>query len=208
MTTTLSPTANGPLLKVHRDAGATLQVVGGWQVATRYPSEPAMGANAIVDISHMPTQEIAGPETGETLQTSCGHEVPVRAIHITDNWQAYRLTDVRAIVFGRGSLPDAIDVTGGWTSIALFGPVARMVLNKITALDIRDCTLPVRHCCQGPIFGVNTLLGRFENRYELHVCPDSLEFLWKVILDAGREFNLKPAGLEYYRHSVRSTDSS
>ena len=42
----------------------------------------------------------------------------------------------------------------------------------------------------------NTLFGRFADRFELHVCSDSAEFFWDVLMDAGAEFGLRPAGLE------------
>ena len=36
-----------------------------------------------------------------------------------------------------------------------------------------------------------------DGRFELHVCGDSAEFLWDVLLDAGKEFGLKPAGVDF-----------
>ena len=178
-----------------------LEVRNGWEVAVRYPSEPVLDANAVVDISHMSAIELSGPDTDVLLQSQFGRDVPVRSIKRNrDLIMAYRLTADRAIIFAQSaglSIDAAVDVTGGWSSLALYGPDARAILNKITAVDLRDETLPVYHCCQGPIFGVSTLFGRLESHYALHVCPDTAEFLWEVILDAGREFSLKPAGLEW-----------
>ena len=88
-----------------------------------------------------------------------------------------------------GSLP----ATGAWASISLIGPDRERILNKLTAVDLRERTLPVDGCCQGPIFGVNILFGRRADRFDLHVPADSAEFFWEVLLDAGKEFGLKPA---------------
>ena len=74
-----------------------------------------------------------------------------------------------------------------------------IVVTADTAVDLRERTLPVQGCCQGPIFGVNTLFGRLANRFELHVCSDSVEFFWDVLMDAGQEFGLRPAGVEGLR---------
>jgi heterotetrameric sarcosine oxidase gamma subunit len=82
-------------------------------------------------------------------------------------------------------------------TLALFGADAEQILNKVTAVDLRERTLPVNGCCQGPIFGVNTLFGRYADRFELHICGDSAEFLWEVLLDAGAESGLKPAGVDF-----------
>ncbi len=194
-----SPVAQTPLIDLHRHNGATVQLRDGWMIATRYPGEPGTGENAVIDLAHRPTWEINGPEVSRNLTDLCGSDVPVRRIHPGSGWQAYRLTPGRAIVFGNLPKPvaDALDVTGGWVTLALIGPDAERILNKVTANDLRERTLPVHGCCQGPIFGVNTLFGRFANRFELHICGDSAEFFWEVLLDAGGEFNLKPAGAEF-----------
>src|SRR5262249_47752962 len=120
-------------------------------------------------------------------------------------WQAYRLTERRAIIFGKmpNATDGALDVTGGWVTLALIGRDAEQILNKVTAVDVRERTLPVHACCQGPIFAVNTLFGRFADRFELHICGDSAEFLWEVLLDAGGEFGLRPAGVDFALHMVR-----
>ncbi len=192
------PIARGPLLERHRHLEATVDVLDGWQVAVRYPPPPDRTGNALVDLSHVPTFEVNGSETDATLVSLCGAEVPLRTIHSGDDRHVYRLAPSRAIVFGNVSpSTGAIDVTGGWTSLALIGPDAERILNKVTAVDLRERTLQMNSCCQGPIFGVNTLFGRFADRFELHVCSDSVEFFWDVLMDAGAEFGLRPAGIEW-----------
>ena len=196
--TSTSSIARGSLLGRHRQSGATVESLDGWQVAVRYPQQPDRTGNALVDLSHVPTFEINGPKTGAALTSLCGVDVPLRKIHSPNGQHVYRLTPNRAIVFGNVSASaDSIDVTGGWASLALIGPDAKRILNKVTAVDVRERTLPVQACCQGPIFGVNTLFGRFVDRFELHVCSDSAEFFWDVLMDAGAEFGLRPAGIEW-----------
>src|SRR6185369_2399658 len=108
-----------------------------------------------------------------------------------------RLTPTRAIVFGSAAMgQNSLDVTGAWSTLSLRGPDAERILSKVTAVDLRERTLPPLSCCQGPIFGVNTLFGRFEDRFDLHVASDSAEFFWEVLLDAGAEFGLRPAGVD------------
>jgi heterotetrameric sarcosine oxidase gamma subunit len=193
------PIARSPLIDLHQRNGAQVARRGDWLVAVKYPDEPATIGNAIVDLAHRPTIEINGHDVGARLTDLTEGDLPNRTIRSADEWHAYRLTPNRAIVFGKlpKPVPDALDVTGGWVSLALLGPHAESLLSKVTAVDLRERTLPVGGCCQGPIFGVNTLFGRFARRFELHVCCDSVEFLWEVLLDAGAEFNLKPVGLDY-----------
>lgn len=199
MAIAFSPIARGPLLDVHRRGDAKLQSVDGWEIAISYPRESGV-MNALVDLSHWPTHEINGRDTASALAGICGSDVPVRTIRVTGSQHAYRLTPSRAILFGYRDVDGrAIDVTGGWASLALIGPDAERILNKVTAVDLRERTLPVGGCCQGPLFAVNTLFGRLPGRFELHVCSDSAEFFWDVLMDAGAEFDLKPAGVEFYR---------
>ena len=198
---TVTTIARGPLLERHRQLGATVETLDGWQVAVRYPQQADRTVNALVDLSHAPTFEINGPEAGAALTSLCGVDVSLRKIRSGDGRHVYRLTPCRAIVFGHmPPTTNAIDVTGGWSSLALIGPDAERILNKVTAVDLRERTLPVQACCQGPIFGVNTLFGRFADRFELHVCSDSAEFFWEVLMDAGAEFGLGPAGVELMNH--------
>jgi glycine cleavage system aminomethyltransferase T len=194
-----APIAQSPLTDWHRRRGAQIDVRDGWRIASRYPQEPRVGANALVDFAHRPTWELNGPRIVEKIAELCGGDVPIRSIHSRTQWQLYRLTPARAIVFGMPAveIEDALDVTGGWVSLAVFGPDGERILNKVTAVDLRERTLPLHACCQGPIFGVNTLFGRFSNLFDLHICGDSAEFLWEVLLDAGAEFGLRPAGIDF-----------
>lgn len=192
-----NPIARGPLVDRHRQSGATLEMIDGWLVAKSYPPSSEKTRNTLIDLSHRHTFEINGADTEDQLSKLCGTAVPLRRIHSKDSRDVYRLTPSRAIVFGK--LPktfDALDVTGGWASFALVGSHVEQILNKVTAVDLRERTLPALACCQGPIFGVNTLFGRLADRFELHVCTDSAEFFWDVLLDAGAEFSLQPAGLD------------
>lgn len=201
MPTIRQAVAQSPLVELHRRGGATVEIRDGWLVASRYSAEPAKGRNALVDLSHRPTCEINGPEleVSQKLALLCGADLVLRTIHVGEGWEAYRLTRQRAIVFGKVANPiaGALDVTGGWVSLALSGPDTERILNKVTAVDLRERTLPVHGCSQGPIFGVNTLFGRFRDRFELHICGDSAEFFWEVLMDAGAEFGLKPAGVDF-----------
>lgn len=188
------PLATGPLIPLHRKCGAEIDVISGWEIAGKYPHEPPRSANAIVDLTGRTVSEINGPDTESIITALTNDRLPIRGLKTVAGQDIYRLTSVRAIVFGDSPVESAINVTGGWASIGLYGPQSRAVLQKITAIDLRDRTLGVGQCAQGPVFGVNVLFGHFADHYELHACPDMTQFLWEVLLDAGSEFALKPAG--------------
>lgn len=191
---TTAPLATGPLIPLHRHSGAEIDVIAGWEIAGKYPHEPARSANAIIDLTGRTVSEINGPDT-ETIANALANErLPIRGLKTVAGRDIYRLTNARAIVFSDSLIDNAINVTGGWASIGLYGPQSLAILQKITAIDLRNRTLGVGQCAQGPVFGVNVLFGRFPDHYELHACPDMTQFLWEVLLDAGGEFALRPAG--------------
>lgn len=191
---TTAPLATGPLIPLHRHSGAEIDVISGWEIAGKYPHEPPRSANAIVDLTGRTVSEINGPDTESIITALANDRLPIRGLKTLAGKDIYRLTNVRAIVFSDTLIDNTINVTGGWASLGLYGPQSLAVLQKITAIDLRDRTLGIGQCAQGPVFGVNVLFGRFPDHYELHACPDMTQFLWEVLLDAGGEFALKPAG--------------
>ncbi|MEX0727547.1 MAG: sarcosine oxidase subunit gamma family protein, partial [Planctomycetaceae bacterium] len=208
MTTSITPIARTPLVNLHRRAGAKLAVANGWELATAYPQDEQSAQNRIADITGRVVTEFTGNKIAQTLASLCGRDMAIREIVETDGHTIYRLTDSRGLAFGKTVLSSGVDVTGGWTSLAVWGSDVLTLLNKVTAVDLRERTMPVGWCCQGPVFGVNTLFSRFANRIELHVCPDMLEFLWEVLLDAGAEFKLQPTGLDAYQKYLNSASTS
>jgi glycine cleavage system aminomethyltransferase T len=191
---TIAPLATGPLIPLHRKSGAEIDVISGWEIAGKYPHEPPRTANAIVDLTGRIVSEINGPETESIVNALADDRLPIRGLKTVHGKDIYRLTNIRAIVFGDSVIDNALNVTGGWASVGLYGSQSLAVLQKITAIDLRNSALGIGQCAQGPVFGVNVLFGHFTDHYELHACPDMTQFLWEVLLDAGAEFGLKPAG--------------
>ena len=202
MTKSGVPTARGPLLDWHRQAGGRIENVDGWDVCVSYPAHDFASEDVLVDWSHRRVREINGPGTAELVRQVCGEDLAVRRMTAANRFQLCRLTTGRAVVFGEcaeGLLdgPEVLDVTGGWGTVVLAGPAAHEILAKVTSIDLRDASFPVQDCCQVPIRGVNTLLCRWDDYWALHACPDSLRFLWDVLWDAGNEFALRPVGNDW-----------
>lgn len=202
LTKTGTPVAHGPLVDWHRHAGGRIENIDGWDVCASYPHDEVSSENVLVDWSHRRVREINGPRTEDLVRQVCGEELAVRRAHAVDGFRICRLTPDRAIVFGevtgdRLDDPNVLDVTGGWATVALAGPGSQEILSKITSADLRDDSFSPGECCQVPIRGVNTLLCRWNDCWELHACPDSLRFLWDVLQDAGEEFSLRLVGHDW-----------
>ncbi|MBM4077897.1 MAG: hypothetical protein FJ267_19895, partial [Planctomycetes bacterium] len=137
------PIAVGPLIPLHRKSGASIEVQSGWEVAQSYPSQPSRSSNALIDLTGRFVTEISGPETDQWLKSYCNGDVAIRDVKSVSGCDVYRLTNVRAIVFSQSPIDSGVNVTGGWASIGLFGPEALSILQKMTAIDLRDSALGI-----------------------------------------------------------------
>ncbi|BCA55445.1 Aminomethyltransferase, glycine cleavage system T protein [Nitrospira sp. KM1] len=81
--------------------------------------------------------------------------------------------------------------------IALQGPTSRAILASLGAADIE--TLKLHHCCDSTVSGIPCFIARTgytgELGYELNVVAEKASLLWNRLLEAGRGFGLKAAGL-------------
>ena len=186
--------AAGPLLHRHLEANAQTAAVNEWTVATQYPS--VTSENRLIDCSHWTMAEVQSRNLAASLSAICGLLPGICRFKSVGDWVVYQLTAERAVVAGLSGGGEAIEVSGGWAAIVVKGPNSLDILSHITALDLRPDEFPEGACKQGPVFGVNTLVANRGDHYELHACPDSLEFLWDALLDAGRAYDLQPAGIE------------
>ena len=94
---------------------------------------------------------------------------------------------------------DAIvrNVSAEYTQVALQGPKAGAILSKVTDADLP--ALKYYWFTRATCADVAVLLARTgytgEDGFELYFAPDRSEPLWRVLLEAGRDEGLVPAGL-------------
>jgi len=99
---------------------------------------------------------------------------------------------------------DISHVTAAYAAVNLAGPKAREVLAKLTDdVDVSAEAFPYMGLREGQVGGVPARLIRIgfvgELGYELHVPMSQGEALWDAVMEAGREFGIKPFGLEAQR---------
>jgi 4-methylaminobutanoate oxidase (formaldehyde-forming) len=98
-----------------------------------------------------------------------------------------------------GDLPAEIrDITMELACLALWGPRARDILQKITDSDVSNETLPYLHAATIEVNGAEVLAQRVsyagELGWELYVAPERAVPLWDAIREAGLEFGLELGG--------------
>jgi sarcosine oxidase subunit alpha len=91
----------------------------------------------------------------------------------------------------------------GLAAVNLAGPQARSVLSKLTNCDLSSEGFPYMSCRQAEVAGVPSLMLRIgfvgETGWEMHFPGEWGEYLWKKLLEAGNEFEIRPFGVEAQR---------
>ena len=99
---------------------------------------------------------------------------------------------------------DITNVTSAYSAISIAGPLSREVLQKIPHnIDLGADAFPFLEARHGKLSDVDVRLLRAgfvgELGWEIHVPSSQAEFLWDVLLDAGKELACRPVGVEAQR---------
>ena len=90
------------------------------------------------------------------------------------------------------------DVTLDWSCFALWGPKARLVLQKVTDNDVSNQAIPYLQSAWININGAKVLAQRVsyvgELGWELYTTPERAMQLWDMLFAAGQEFGLEVGG--------------
>lgn len=84
-----------------------------------------------------------------------------------------------------------------YAQLAIQGPKALATLQKLTPVELA----PIRYYwfTEGTVSGVPARIARTgytgEDGFEIYIAPDRAPRIWNEILEAGREFGIKPCGL-------------
>ena len=103
---------------------------------------------------------------------------------------------IRDQVQGAGDVA-AVDTSARYALLALQGPAALATLQPLTGVDLT--ALKYYWFAHGEVAGVRCTVSRTgytgEDGFEVFVPPASAERVWKAMLDAGRGYDVIPAGL-------------
>ena len=106
-------------------------------------------------------------------------------------------------MIGSGPCAHVTNVTGAYGAVNVAGPRARETLSKLTDTDLAKDKFRYMRSRQGLVAGVPCLFIRIgfvgEAGWELHFPAEHGEYLWESIMEAGREFEISPFGLEAQR---------
>ncbi len=104
---------------------------------------------------------------------------------------------------GTGLCAHITNVTSSYASINVAGPMARDTLRKLTKIDLSSDSFRYMWSRRGMVAGVQTLFLRIgfvgETGWELHFPAEYAEHMWESIMDAGKEYQITPFGVEAQR---------
>src|SRR5262249_47943848 len=84
-----------------------------------------------------------------------------------------------------------------YAQLAIQGPKARATLQKLTPVDLGS----IRYYwfTDGEVAGTPARIAHTgytgEDGFEIYITPEEAQRIWNLVLDAGREFAIKPCGL-------------
>ena len=180
--------ARSPMERKAKAAGARFEVRDGWNVAVEYPGEDTVGDTVgFTDLSHLRKLEIQGEDVPGDLG---------EAKREGDAWIC-QLTPTRALLLGgdHAPPPDAIDVTTCFAALTIFGPLAREVIARFCALDLRPQVAPPGSFRPGSIARQpGMIVVEDTDRFLLLFGWAVGEYVWTVVEDAARSLDGGPVG--------------
>jgi aminomethyltransferase len=180
----------------------------------------------VFDVSHMGELTVRGPQALEFLQQTTCNDVSkledgrchYNAIlyptgGIVDDILIYRHSgeDYLIVVNASNSAKDfewlvqnvqgmdveVRDVSHEYAQLAIQGPLAQEVVQKLTDTDLS--TIRYYRFARANVMGVDSIVSRTgytgEDGFEIYCTPDAAERIMRDVLDAGREHGVIPCGL-------------
>lgn len=96
-----------------------------------------------------------------------------------------------------------VNVTGAYSLINVAGPKSREVLSKLVNIDLADATFAMGSGKEAEILGVPVRLIRVafvaKLAFEIHCASSYGLGIWKALLEAGAEYNIRPFGTDAQR---------
>ena len=104
---------------------------------------------------------------------------------------------------GTGNKVNIVNVTSSYAAINVAGPYAKDTLLKLTDIDLDAKQFPYMNSKHAEVAGVSSILLRVgfvgESGWEVHFPSEYGEYMWKRMIEAGKEFGIRPFGVEAQR---------
>jgi aminomethyltransferase len=179
----------------------------------------------VFDVSHMGEIEVHGPEAqklvnyvatnnAQKLKTGQAHYSALLYEHggFVDDILVHKVSDTDFFLCVNASNQEkdfehiqahnrcnaqVVNASDRYAQLAVQGPKALETVQKLTETNLS--AIKYYWFADGQVAGVPARIARTgytgEDGFELYVAPESAVRVWDAVLDAGKEFNIKPCGL-------------
>ena len=178
----------------------------------------------LFDVSHMGEIELRGPgalaaaqeltvnDLGRLRDGQAQYSLLCRPMGgVVDDIMVHRLSSERVLLCVNASNADkdfawiaehkngaeVLNRSADFALLALQGPRATEILTGLTTLPLAQ--IPPFAFAQGPVSGREAIVAHTgytgEDGWELYCAPTDARLLWDALLEAGRRFGIRPAGL-------------
>jgi sarcosine oxidase gamma subunit len=183
-----------------------VEILNGWPVTMTYKGERTRsGGLCLTDVSHVP--KWAFHTKDRESARSFGIPLPEKPGQVTveGGTLAVRLKPAEGLIMvlrGEAPMPEEAvwaDMTDGYAAFALVGPQCFEVLGKLSSVDLAKPGQAVPFAAQAPVHDLRCAILRLEGAEGVPGLIILSErgyggFLSDIVLDAGEEFGLSPAG--------------
>ena len=218
------PKRLSPLHNRHQTLKASIYHLGGWLIPEVYTSSAdetaalrdrvglgdisAMGklvlkgtkANGII-IAHFGTIPIKPGDVIEdkSQQVLVAKMTSDEFLILTQPGEEKELADLlETEIASHNIFVNIIDQTSGLVGLLISGPKSIQLMRKLCALDFNSTEFPNLHVAQSSFAKVRAAIICHDRgdltAYELYAGRSYADYLWTAILDAGKEFDIKPVG--------------
>lgn len=189
--------------------------------------EAVRGAAGLFDVSHMGEVEVKGPQAFDFVQNLVTNDISGlnenQVLYTTmcypdggtvDDLLVYKFSNDFYYLVVNASNTDKdykwmlenkrsynveiINISSNVSEVALQGPNAQEILQKLTRTQLSD--IKFFYCDRNvEISGIKCLVSRTgytgEDGFEIYTSNENIETIWEKLMDAGKDLGLKPAGL-------------
>jgi aminomethyltransferase len=179
----------------------------------------------LFDVSHMGEIEVQGPEAAKLvdfvatnnigkLKTGQAHYSALLYEHggFVDDILVHKVSDTDFFLCVNASNQEkdfehirdhnrfdaeVVFASDRYAQLAVQGPKALATVQKLT--DTNLSAIKYYWFTDGQVAGVPARIARTgytgEDGFELYIAPESAEYVWNAVLEAGKQFDIKPCGL-------------
>ena len=218
------PKRLSPLHNKHQTLGAHFDLRGDWLIPEVYTTSAEEAAAlregvGLIDISVWGKLILKGANTSAVIaaclgdspakpgavreiksnQISVAELTPNEFLILTPPGAEKKLaTSLEAAITSQDIFVSVIDQTSGLVGISISGPMSTAVMRKLCAIPFSSKDFPNLFVAQSSFASVRATIIHHDQgtspTFELFADCSYGEYLWETILDAGKEFGIRPVG--------------